>query len=71
MKKRMIYLKYILPIIGMLAGCSNHPLLAYRNSRNAEKLVVRPPLVKQYIDNTFVLPNVGKFTPRTTTPPTA
>lgn len=58
-------------ILGLvtLSACSYHPELVYRESKNGHKLVVNPPLTRHFIDNTFVLPNAGKFVPQTTEPP--
>lgn len=53
-----------------LAGCGGSARnLDYVNSVNDKKVVVRPPLSKQYINTTFELPNVGKIAPQGIEPP--
>lgn len=54
----------------VLFACSTKQDLTYLKSHNGKKLVVNPPLTRRYIDDTFVLPHVGKVKPQSIKPPT-
>jgi hypothetical protein len=59
-------------MLGMISGlyaCSKHPELAYLNGRNGHKLVVKSPLTRHFIDDTFVLPNVQRDSKQPSTEP--
>lgn len=52
-----------------LMACSSSRNLDYLSSQNAKNIVVNPPLTKRYVDNTFVIPDVGTIQPASIEPP--
>ncbi len=66
-----LFVKVIVSIafIGLLAGCSTQKNVDYVKSENGNRLIVKPPKTRQFIDDTFVLPNVGKIEPESELPP--
>ncbi len=68
MKRSSIGLVCLIAVV-LVTGCSTKKSTAYLNSHNGKNLVVTRPLSKHYINNEFVLPEVGKAKPQSVAPP--